>query len=754
VEEQQQVREQENRWRQPQLQRPRQRPRAAEGGVEQKLVEKAVAEDSRPTSATDVVEGVSDMTKIPIIFPKLTNNETNFYAGKVRSAFKEWKKLTSDTYILELVSGLRLVLDNDEEEDLHKRVTRRIKFNEVEKIHVTEEIRKLEEKGVVKKVTAESGQFISNIFLRPKKDGSFRVILNLKQLNESIKKVHFKLDSLKAAIELMKKDCFFASLDIKDAYYSVALQNSCKKLFRFLLDDTLYEFQGLPQGYRDAPRLFTKLLKPVLSKLHEEGHTLLIYFDDTLIQGDSFEDCAKAVNRAATLLDKLGFTIHPKKSVFKPCKAIEFLGFILDSNSMTVRLTDAKIAKIINVCKEVRDNSEIQIQKLAELIGNLVAAVPGVEFGRVFIKRLEIFKIKSLVKAKGNYAKNCSLNETVKEDIDWWISNLPKAYYPIRDRTPTITVKTDASLKGWGGERSGNRAGGMWTEAESAEEHINILELKGALFSLKSLCKDVRNTSIKVLSDNVTAVASINKMGSTKRLLNEVARNIWLWCQERQNYVIAVHLPGKENIEADEESRADRHDIEWKLDPKLFKTIQEMLDVKDDVDLFASRVNNQLDKYVSWGADPFSWDTDAFSLNWNDFSPYCFPPFSLVPRVLQRLELTEAECTLIAPKWTTKPWYMKMMRLLIKEPIVLPRSRKVIKHPLTGESHPILKNTEMIACRLSGKASKSKEYREKLLKSSLPHGEKGQRNHIAHTSGNGAHFVIEGVKVPFTQLRN
>ena len=73
------------------------------------------------------------------------------------------------------------------------------------------------------------------IFLRPKKDGSHRLILNLKHLNKSIEKVHFMLDSLKAAIFLLKKDCYFAPLDIRDAYYSIPVDESCKKFF-FLSD--------------------------------------------------------------------------------------------------------------------------------------------------------------------------------------------------------------------------------------------------------------------------------------------------------------------------------------------------------------------------------------------------------------------------------------------------------------------------------------------------------------------------------------
>ena len=68
-----------------------------------------------------------------------------------------------------------------------------------------------------------------------------------------------------------------------------------------------------------------------------------------------------------------------------------------------------------------------------------------------------------------------------------------------------------------------------------------------------------------------------------------------------------------------------------------------------DVDLFASRVNAQLKAYVSWRPDPDARGVDAFTLDWSNFRAFCFPPFSLISRVLQTLELCQAECVIVVP---------------------------------------------------------------------------------------------------------
>ena len=92
------------------------------------------------------------------------------------------------------------------------------------------------------------------------------------------------------------------------------------------------------------------------------------------------------------------------------------------------------------------------------------------------------------------------------------------------------------------------------------------------------------------------------------------------------------------------------------------------------------------------------------------FLPWLEWVFSLllsIPRILQKLELTEAECTLIVPLWITQPWYTKLLHLLIDTPVLLPKRKNLVSKPLTGKAHPTLYKTRFLACRLSGKFCKN-----------------------------------------------
>ena len=69
---------------------------------------------------------------------------------------------------------------------------------------------------------ADPDECISNIFVRPKSDGGNRVFLNLKRFNQHfVGKIHFKTESLKSAINAMTPSLFLASVDLKEAFYSI-----------------------------------------------------------------------------------------------------------------------------------------------------------------------------------------------------------------------------------------------------------------------------------------------------------------------------------------------------------------------------------------------------------------------------------------------------------------------------------------------------------------------------------------------------
>ena len=323
------------------------------------------------------------------------------------------------------------------------------KFSLGESKIIESEINKLLVKGVIIPSTHEPGEFISTIFLRPKPDGTHRMILNLKKLNESVVYRHFKMDTLWTVVRMMKPNCYMASIDIKDAYYSVPVADSDQKYLKFEWHDTLYKFSCFPNGLALCPRKFTKLLKPVYCYLRKNGHLSSGYIDDSYLQGDGFSDCLTNVVDTIKLFDTLGFIIHPDKSIFIPTQVLTFLGFILDSRNMTICLTPEKQVKLVNACQNVLSESTPSVRTVAQLLGLMISSFLGVMYGPLHYRRLDMDKTRALGHSR-DFERTMEISSLALEDIQWWIVNIPSSNYVISHGDPQITLYTDASTTGWG----------------------------------------------------------------------------------------------------------------------------------------------------------------------------------------------------------------------------------------------------------------------------------------------------------------
>ena len=74
------------------------------------------------------------------------------------------------------------------------------------------------------------------------------MILNLKSLNQFVEYHHFKMDTIASAIEMVTPGCFMASIDLKDAYYSVSIANQDRKYLKVSWRNNLYQFTCFPNG--------------------------------------------------------------------------------------------------------------------------------------------------------------------------------------------------------------------------------------------------------------------------------------------------------------------------------------------------------------------------------------------------------------------------------------------------------------------------------------------------------------------------
>ena len=141
----------------------------------------------------------------------------------------------------------------------------------------------------------------------------------------------------------------------------------------------------LPMGLSSSPRIFTIVMKPPLAYFRQKGCTVSGYIDDFFIQENDFRECYSSLEEAVLLFLQLGFHVHPERSVLIPSQSLNFLGFNLNSVSMTVALTQKKMDQLEPLCTEAMNGEDLSIRFVAKVIGKVVPALPGVEFGRCTI---------------------------------------------------------------------------------------------------------------------------------------------------------------------------------------------------------------------------------------------------------------------------------------------------------------------------------------------------------------------------------
>ena len=142
-------------------------------------------------------------------------------------------------------------------------------------------------------------------------------------------------------------------------------------------------------------------------------------------------------------------------------------------------------------------------------------------------------------------------------------------------------------------------------------------------------------------------------------------------------------------------ARHQKDSSEWKLCPLIFSKIWQILGKKPEMDLFASRLSNQLPSYYSWKPDPNSLATDTLQQKWYHKSLIAFPPFALIHKVLKKVaEEKVPSLIIVTPTWQAQSWYPVFLRLSVRNPIILPLKEDLLKGP-QNQQHLLIQNRTM-----------------------------------------------------------
>ena len=173
--------------------------------------------------------------------------------------------------------------------------------------------------------------------------------------------------------DLLRPGDWLAKVDLKDAYFSIPIhpEHRCFLMFPFL--GKTYQFNCLPFGLSSAPWVFTKTLKPISALLREMGVRMIVYIDDILILAESRDLLNDHVTGLVYLLECLGFIINKKKSILTLSRSLEFLGFVVDTLTMELKLPREKLKKIRTEAGHLLKEECFTARTLSRLLGKMNA---------------------------------------------------------------------------------------------------------------------------------------------------------------------------------------------------------------------------------------------------------------------------------------------------------------------------------------------------------------------------------------------
>ena len=627
-----------------------------------------------------------------------------------------WSHITTDTWVLQTIQhGYRIEFTHSPPLLGVKKTTPTPSEPELADL-LRVELSKLQAKGAVAELDAlPRGFFMSTYFLAPKKGGKWRPILNLRPLNRSVRPTHFRMETLHTILPLLQVGWWATSVDLTDAYLHIPVHPNDRKFLTFELEGKAYAFQALPFGLSTAPRVFTRVARVFGAHLRRLGIRVYMYLDDWLIVARDHQSAVRDTARVVQEALAFGWIINWEKSSLTPSQSPTYLGAVLDFRAGRARPTPERIMAVHEGARLLLASQVSTARAWLVFLGYLASLVDIVPWCRFHMRDLQFHLLKFFVPVLRDLFTPVPLSAEAMSAIRWWMDPLHlEGGMPFTEPPESAILVTDASLSGWGAHLGSRQVAGQWA-GTWRHCHINLLELEAVRRAVLFFAPHIRHRGVLLRTDNTTVVAYVNRQGGTRSApLWHLTKSLLTWCRANHVSLRAIHLPGKENTIADLLSRLSDCPTEWSLLPEVAQKIW-LRYGQPNVDLFASLQNHKLRIFCALTPHPSVWRVDAFTCDWQDLVAYAFPPFALVPRVLQKLRTDGCRALLlVAPLWPGQPWFPTLLQYLSDQPRLLPVRTDIVQMPGSGRFHHNPATLHLTVWPLSANPLLIRAFRRKL----------------------------------------
>ncbi|GJV80732.1 putative nucleotidyltransferase, ribonuclease H, partial [Tanacetum coccineum] len=395
------------------------------------------------------------------------------------------------------------------------------------------QLKKLHDKGFIRPSSSPWGAPV--LFVK-KKDGSFRMCIDYRELNKLTIKNRYPLPEIDDLFDQLQGSQFFSKIDLRSGYHQLRVHEDDIPKTTFRTRYGYFELTVMPFGLTNAPAVFVDLMnivcRPYLNKF------VIVFIDDILIYSKTREEHEALLGLVLELLKKEKLYAKFSKCEFW-LREVQFLGHVINGDGIHV---DPSKIKAVKNWKSPRTPSEVR--SFLGLDGYYRRFIE--DFSKI-AKPLTVLTQKSKTFDWGEEQEN--MFQTLKDKL----CNAPVLALP--DGSDDFVVYCDASGLGLGCVLMQRNKVIAYASRQLKIHEKNYtthdLELGAVVFALKIWRHYLYGTKSVIYTDH----KSLQHIFSQKELNMRQRR----WIELFSDYDCEIHYhPGKENVVDDTLSRKER----------------------------------------------------------------------------------------------------------------------------------------------------------------------------------------------------